>query len=430
MSIRRGILTATLGNLIPPLAALITAPLLAQGLGVEGRGEVAAATAPLILATTILTFGVPESFTYFVARNVLRFRRHLVLGLTFLLLAGLLGSAVISVFALPLSAGDPGLAQLILVATTCLIPALLVAGLRGVASGRQLWKRIAIERSLGATFRMVGVIVLFVTGDLTPLTGTIVLSASTVIGGIVYLVPPVASRHHLNHRSADEENVKVLGYGSRVWLGSLAGVLLMRLDQLMMIPLSSATALGLYAVAASISELILIFNSAVRDVLFSVESRSPVAHRVGQASRLSTLVTAFLGAAVALVSPWAIPFFFGEDFQGAVSVTIILLVAVVIGNPGSIAGAGLSARGRPELRSASILIGLVVNAALIFTLVPLFGAVGAAIATLAGNFVSGNLNIAWMKWYFSVPISEFYLLRGEDLTLIKGILKWRPVQSM
>lgn len=427
MSTRRAILTSTLGNAVPPLAALITAPLLAHGLGVSGRGELAAATAPLILATTILTIGIPESFTFYVARQVLRIRSHLLPGLFVLVLAGIAGSGLIAVLALPLSSGDRHLSQLILLATTALVPALLVSGLRGIAAGRQLWRRTAIERSIGAIVRLAGVAVFFFSENLTPMTATATVAASTFLGGIVYLLPA-----RTRHGMTDREHAGVMGtrglfrYGSRVWVGSLAGVLLMRLDQLLMTPLSSVEQLGIYAVSASISELILIFNSAVRDVMFSAESRGANLARVGQAARLSTFVTVLMAIGIACVAPVMIPVFFGTDFIDAVPVTLVLIAAVVVGNPGSVAGAALSARGRPELRSLSIVIALVINVALVMILVPPFGALGAAVATLAGNLVSGNLNVVWMSRHFAARPTEFYGIRRSDLSAAMAGIRSSP----
>ena len=57
-ALRRGVAISTFGNLIAPAAGLITAPILAQSLGVVGRGDVAAATTPLLLATSVLTLGL------------------------------------------------------------------------------------------------------------------------------------------------------------------------------------------------------------------------------------------------------------------------------------------------------------------------------------------------------------------------------------
>jgi O-antigen/teichoic acid export membrane protein len=56
-----------LGNAVTPVAALVTLPILSYTLGVTGRGEIAAATAPLLLAVTAATFGIPEAVAYLVA---------------------------------------------------------------------------------------------------------------------------------------------------------------------------------------------------------------------------------------------------------------------------------------------------------------------------------------------------------------------------
>ena len=51
-----------------------------------------------------------------------------------------------------------------------------------------------------------------------------------------------------------------------------------------------------------------------------------------------------------------------------VVVTLILIMAIVLGNPGSVAGAGLSARGRPGLRSLSLGIAAAANVVAIVVL--------------------------------------------------------------
>jgi O-antigen/teichoic acid export membrane protein len=61
--------------------------LLAKSLGVTGRGEVAAATAPLMFGVALLTLGLPETLTYFVARGGIgRLRRLFVVSLAALAL--------------------------------------------------------------------------------------------------------------------------------------------------------------------------------------------------------------------------------------------------------------------------------------------------------------------------------------------------------
>lgn len=423
MSTTRGIAVVTLGNLVPPLAALASQPLLAQNLGVVGRGELAAAVAPLQFASLILTFGIPESFTYFVARRVSGRSRSLRLGMLALGLVGLAGSGLVAILAPVLSAGDEALARLISLASLALLPTLLVAGMRGIASGYQSWGRVALQRSLGAIVQLVGVVVLILVSALTVTSATVVLAVATFIGGLVYLFP---DRRRLTSGGGDfpaTDSPTPRSFAVQAWFGTVAGLALARLDQLLMTPLAGVYELGLYVVAVNVSEVILVFNLAVKDVIASVEAASPDPARVGRAARLSTLVTAVLGVILAAICPWAIPALFGEEFGASVPVAALLIAGIILSNPGSVAGAALSGRGKPGLRSAAAAIASLANLVAFILLVPAFGAMGAAWAAVLGRLVAALVSTWFMGSRSGVPMSDFYGLRIQDLVAMKDLVR-------
>ncbi|MDH6180226.1 O-antigen/teichoic acid export membrane protein [Microbacteriaceae bacterium SG_E_30_P1] len=411
------VLVSLVGNVFPPLSAFVTAPILAQVLGVEGRGELGAATAPLLLALGIATFGMPEAMTHYVGRSTGSLRAVVTRGLAWLTLGGALGTAAIILLAPALAAGSDAIARLIAIAAVALLPSLLLSGLRGVAAGLHLWGLVTAERLISSVFRLGGIVALAVTGTLTELTATIVIAGTSFVGAVVYVVLP----RHVSRRRGGRELVAhagLLSFGSRVWVGSFIGILLARFDQAILLPLSSAVALGLYVVAVSISELPLVFNSAMRDVMFSSESESQQDERLALASRTSTIVTAAIAVVIALVSIPGIPFLFGADFADALVPTLILLGGVVLGNPGSIASIGLSARGRPGLRAFALAVGFTANLLLIIVLAPILGATGAAIAACAGAMLSGFTAILWIRKLFGFRLSAFYGLRRGDIQAI------------
>ncbi len=408
----RFVATSTLGNLAPVVVGLVTAPILAQSLGVTGRGELAAATAPFLLAVGAVTMGAPEAITYHIARGIGRGRTVLLRGLTILAIAGLVATVAVIATAGLLSAGNAELRDLISLAALAIVPALLVGGIRGYAAGLQEWRLIASERLLTATLRLATILTLWAMDAITPLSGTIVIAGSSVVGGLVYLKllgmqRPGAVRTGQPH---------LLRFGLGLWIGSVAGVLLSRVDQLLILPLSDARTLGIYAVAVTVAEIILVFNRSVREVVFAAESVDNQPDRLTRASRISTIVTAGCALGVGAVSTVALPWLFGADFAEAVPITLLLLVAIVVGNPGSIAGAGLNARGKPILRSISMLIAAAINIALLFVLVPAWGAYGAAVATIIGNIVAGYTNIIMLHIYFDVPALEFVRFRKSDFS--------------
>ncbi|WP_291798329.1 MULTISPECIES: oligosaccharide flippase family protein [Brevibacterium] len=421
-----------LGNAVVPLAAFFTAPILAQTLGVEGRGAVGAAVAPFTLGLSLFTMGLPEALTYYVSRGVRPIGAMLLRASVAVLVIGLLAAAGFVLLADVLANGSEVVASLIPVAVAMLVPALLLSLVRGVAQGLDAWGLVAWERTIGAVARLVLAVCLAATGQLTVFTATLLMSATTLLGVFAYL--PVIARArrdadaHRLREAAGKDGAGVpqgrggprsprglLGYGSRVWFGAIAGILLSRVDQLLLLPLSDVREVGLYVVAVQVGDLVLVFNNAIRDVMFRAESADPQAARLAGASRISTMLTAATALGVGVVSIWMLPVLFGEEFSAALPVLVILLVGTVLGNPGSVAGVGLSSRGRPGLRSWSLLIACISSVSVLFVLAPPLGAVGAAIATLVGNVVAGGLNLVWLQKHFSIPSRDFLRIGMQDL---------------
>jgi O-antigen/teichoic acid export membrane protein len=407
---------------------LITQILLAQSLGVTGRGTVAAATAPLMLAVGLLTLGLPEAFTYFVARSSGgRLTRQFGISLTVLALSGAVGVWLIAAFAQPLSVGSKELADLMTVASVALVPALLTGALRGVAYGAQSWWLVVAERMLSAALQLITVSVLFAIGSLTPMTATLTIAGATFAGAVVYLVTPgwwAAVRGTENPSGTSPSLSRVASYSWRIWVGSIAGVVLVRLDQVMMTPLAGVEELGIYVVAANVSSVALLFNSAVGQVMFALESGEQSTERIGRAARITTLITALVGLTLAAASPWMVPILFGPAFAPAVPVLLVLLVAYCVAIPGSVAGITLVARGQPGLRSLTMAITTIFYVFVMFLLVPRWGAMGAALAMFMGTVVPGYLNIYLLHKHFGVPLSEFYRFRASDLHMLRRVPAW------
>ena len=94
---------------------------------------------------------------------------------------------------------------------------------------------------------------------------------------------------------------------------------------------------------------------------------------------------------------------------------LVLLLATAVGGQGALAGVTLSARGAPGRRSTSLVVAAAINTALVVLLVPGLGAVGAAIGTLVGSFVSSSLNVVQVWRRHGIHPRSFYGLRASDL---------------
>lgn len=408
-------LIALVGNLVPPLVSVFSGPILAQALGVGGRGMVAAATAPFALVVALVTFGVPEAVTYAVARAPGLARNILVRGTWLLVLAGVVACGLVLVASPLLSGEDATIRHLMLIASAAIVPNLVVGALRGVASATGRWTMVTAQRTLGAVLKLALLIPFWLAGALTPLVATIIIAAVPVLGAFPYLLMLRRLPEPAAEVPADARTPALLSYGSRSWAGSVSGILHARVDQVLLTPLAGPVEMGLYVVAVAVGELPLIIHSSIRDVNFVSEAHGSQDARLAATARISTLLTGGAALAIGVTMSWWLPVLYGEDFRDALPATAVMLAAVVLGSPGSIAGSGLSGRGRPGLRSMTLFAAFVVNAALLFALVPVLGAVGAAWATVGGQVVQGSACLYLVNRHYGIPVRDFLGVRRSDL---------------
>lgn len=416
MSAKRGVFYSVAANGLIPAGAFLAAPILARALSVEERGQVAAVSASVQLVVALFGLGLPDAATYFAARSQKHgnaaVRRAILLSI---LLGGC--ASIVLFFCAPLVAPGSSETQLyIQVCSAAALPTLVLLVLRGTASGQQQWERVLGDNLISTFARLSFLLLLSAAGSLTPLVASIAMSVTGFLGLAAYF----RSRTKDSHAVHKEPGERVLKYSTGVWFGTLGGVLLSTVDQVLMSSLSSNYELGIYAVAVSVSGAVLVFNTAVRSVILSVEARSASLERLTRAARVSTAVTLLLVAVTAAITPWGVPLLFGADYAPAVKIIWILLLSTVLGNAGSIAGMGLMARGWPLARSLSMTIAAVINVALVAAFVGSGGAEAAAWATVVAGAIAGNVNIFLAKKFTGVAARDFYGLRMSDCIYLIG----------
>jgi O-antigen/teichoic acid export membrane protein len=405
----------TVSSFLVPFAGLIVAPILAHALSPAGRGEMAAALAPAALMLAAATFGLPDALTYYLAKRPGSTRRALVWGTLITLALGIVCLFVVWA-ALPfLSVGKPGLANNILIATAFTIPALAVGVFRGAATGRQMWRVVTFERLILTGLRIACFVTLWLTGNLTVFSAVLVSVVLPIIGGVVYLVLLNKPKNEFDDPEVSDRVLSsIMGYGSKVWLGSIASMLLDRITPLIMAPLSSVEDLGLFTVANTISDVPLIVALAIQGALFGVNSRTADATKLTTTARLTTLAAICGCIPIGATLPFWIGPLFGTQFQAATVPTLILLVSSISCVPGLMASGGLSAWGRPGLRSVGLAIAFGITLISLVVLVPLLGVYGAAITNLISNSVFTITMVKLASNVIGVPATDFFAIRKAD----------------
>lgn len=408
-----------IGNSFSPIAAIVTAPILTHSLSVDDRGLVAGATAPLLFAVIIGTLGIPEAVTHFIAGNPKHGRLIAARSLLQVLVVGALATGVLFWTAPLVGRSQTGLTPLIQLCTISLLPGLVTGLLRGAAAGQNRWTLIATEKLVSAGSRLVLISGFAIAGGLNAPTAALIMAFSSAYGILVYCFGLRHSKQSVQGSSRDciPKHRRILGFGLRVWMGATAGVILSRIDQVLLPSLSSLEQLAFYAVAVSIGELASVLVFAIRDVSFRSESEKADIKRTAGMARFALFGSSLLMAPIILLCPWWIPLVFGEEYAASVVPTMILLFNACLSAPGSIAGAALSGRGKPEIRSYAVMIAALVNIGLLLALGPSLGAVAAAIATLAASMAASGLCLLALTRITNSHIRDFYQPRRSDLSV-------------
>jgi O-antigen/teichoic acid export membrane protein len=214
-------------------------------------------------------------------------------------------------------------------------------------------------------------------------------------------------------------------YGLTTWMGTVGGVLVMRLDQVLLTPLAGPKDLGYYAVAVSVAEVPLLGLLAVRDVIFSASTDRDDPALVARATRATLIVAVPLCLVGILLAPLVLPPIFGAGFGPAVRMAQVLFLATIPNGVAMVMSAGLLASGRPGLDSRAQIVAAAVTVVALFALVPPLGAIGAAYASLIAYCISALLVSVSLTRVSGLRAREFLVPHRADLVDIVTRLRGR-----
>jgi O-antigen/teichoic acid export membrane protein len=202
-------------------------------------------------------------------------------------------------------------------------------------------------------------------------------------------------------------------FGVKSWLTSISGTANVRIDQVLMAGLVSSRELGLYAVAVSIASLTSGLIMAVSYALYPRVARGD-GDLTTRSCRVTIAIVLASGLALASSATWAIPFVFGEEFRGAVTMVLILLISSVPLSAAAILASGLTAAGDPAAPMRAELAAVVVTIPALIAFLPSYGGVGAAVISLAAYGVRFGMLLRSASRRFERSVMSFVLPTPAD----------------
>jgi len=366
-----------------------TGILTARTLHPVGRGELAAMNLwPLFLANAT-ALGTPSSLIYYLRKH---FERRDELILSALVLTVSLGScaALAGAFLLPHWLGEYSptvihFAQLFLLAVP--LWAIQITG-QAALEALELFSLSNIVQTMIPATTLLGLLAFYLTDRLTSVTAAACYAVAIVPTSLTILVMLWRHREGARFRVTFSAWRTLFSYGVRSAPLDLLDTLSLYIDQVLVIGLLTAAAMGSYGVVLSLSRALLVFQSAVVMVLFPKAAGKSVATiltMVGQASRISLLVTGSAAVATALLGKFLIALFYGPQFLNAVPALRLLVLEVVAQGIVVVLSRGLMAAGKPGVVSILQGTGLALAIPLMFVFIPSYGVAGAALALLCST---------------------------------------------
>jgi O-antigen/teichoic acid export membrane protein len=178
---------------------------------------------------------------------------------------------------------------------------------------------------------------------------------------------------------------QIFTYSRTAYFGNIVAFLQYRLSIVIVNLFGGPSIAGLFALILQLSEYMWLLTSAVNTVLFPKFAKlgGTQRERLRFAERCSLFVgilTALMGAIIALLAPFAFPIIFGDRFSNASTMLIALLPSIVLFSFSKVLANYSAARGDVELNLRLALVGLVVSTCLLVALVPQAGIWGAIIS--------------------------------------------------
>jgi len=165
-----------------------------------------------------------------------------------------------------------------------------------------------------------------------------------------------------------------------------------RADMLLVEYFRDTTDVGLYSQGVGIIELVLRVPTALGAVIFSHSAAAVDAEKFRL--RMRRIVTravpllAIASAGLCAIAPWLIPGLYGEDFTASVPVVWALAPGMVSIGVFQLIVSDFNGRGRPEVGLYAATASLVVNLGLNFWWIPLYGTIGAGVASTVSYSVA------------------------------------------
>jgi O-antigen/teichoic acid export membrane protein len=396
---------------------IVATVIVARALGVSGRGAFAVAFSLTMLLVQFGTFGMVTANPYFVARDPNARAGVVANALWLAVVLGLAGMAAGVLVRLLIPSLTQGLSWAELLVAIAGVPAALAASfLQSVllGEGRTVpMNGIEVAMGLLSTAAMAFALLVLdwdVLGALAISTGSYVASA------LVFGAAVLASGRP-RWRPDTQLAREMIAYGFRIYVATLVGFLVIRIDLLLVNGYLGEHEAGLYSVVAAMAQGLYVIPAVVGVNLFPRVARGGPDEMSAGVFRSFFLLYGAVCLITVPLAPLAIRVLFGADFDDAVELYWWLVPGIFSLGMLTVLSHHFAGRGFPLEAMLVWFVGLAVNLALNLTLLE---AHGTWIASLASSVAYTVLLVLHVRM-FARDVGGYAALRPSPRETVRFV---------
>lgn len=297
--------------------------------------------------------------------------------------------------------GDASALAVVLAAST--VPVNVAGLLAAALVFRRGRLRVYGITQVGAAATQLGLLLAFVLGGALTPESTLAINLVTAVALVVPLVVVLVrdlGPSILVPRVPRAQRRALLRTGAALHASSLALLLNLRLDLLLVGTLVAARSAGLYSLSTTLAELVFVATStigvAALQAQTELEEDEAVDYTVDFVRQTLALAVVFALVAAATAYPLVV-LAYGEEWRGAVAPFVILTAGAVGLAVESPVRTLLLRVGRPRDISLAALAATLLNVLCNFAVIPVLGIVGAAIVSTLSYWAAAVLMLALMR---------------------------------
>ena len=321
----------------------------------------------------------------------------------------------------------PGLSGLIKILSLVFPFALVNGALLGLLNGIREMKKHAIAMIIQSVLMVIVTVALIYYGF--GVSGAVIGIVLSSVGNCLFLI--LVSRNYFKITFSEyvPTTKNMLRFGVQIFGAEATTMINYQADTLLIGYFLTVTDVGYYAVAVGLSRFFWLIPQAIQKITYPATSdywannnRSALNKMIDKSMKYTACILLPIGLGVGFFAKEIVTLIFGEGFIYAVLPLQILIVGTVFfGIAIKAIGGTLPAAGRPDLDLKVASISAVLNIVLNVALIPLFGIVGAAIATAISLSVGAFIALRWCIKLLSFKIDTGWYTKSVGIVFLATI---------